>query len=447
LVFIGKAFKAILAIGLSYHLFGLYIVMRHISEKYRYYTKQSLILNFTVFIPGIICYTYPFTDLYQKTHNFDLTPAMNLICMFLHILFMKYRFLNVFPIPFPKMMNKFAESILFIDSEGNISYYNHSFSENFKSCNAIKLDQRAGLFIEYLDKQTRMSPDKSKIIKALESINIEEVSGELVMDSIGKHFSVNIQPLFDRKDLIGRIVTFYDVTDYGNLLSEVNYKNSELALANLQLKEYASTVDELAVTRERNRLAGEIHDSVGHTMTILISLLGVCSLALDKKDYETVKIKHNEMMKVAIDGHRELKNSVQGIIPCHQKVKTIKQDILSLVDDFETTGVKVNISIDGQEPNHASTYGRIIRKICREALTNSLRHGKASTVEILLSFSNENISLYIFDDGVGCKEIKKNVGLHVMEERVFELGGNIRFGSDGEHGFNIHVDLPVQASK
>ncbi len=67
-------------------------------------------------------------------------------------------------------------------------------------------------------------------------------------------------------------------------------------------------------------------------------------------------------------------------------------------------------------------------------------------MSIILHFLTQKISLYIFDDGVGCKEIKKNMGLQSMESRVVEAGGKITFGSDGEKGFNINVDLPLQST-
>lgn len=60
-----------------------------------------------------------------------------------------------------------------------------------------------------------------------------------------------------------------------------------------------------------------------------------------------------------------------------------------------------------------------------------------------LKFTEEVISLYIIDDGIGCKEIKKNMGLKCMEERVQESGGKISYSSDGEKGFNIHIEIPL----
>jgi signal transduction histidine kinase len=58
-------------------------------------------------------------------------------------------------------------------------------------------------------------------------------------------------------------------------------------------------------------------------------------------------------------------------------------------------------------------------------------------------FENTSVKIYIFDDGIGCKTIKKGFGLTGMESRVKELNGSVEFGSDGEKGFNIFVDIPL----
>lgn len=178
-------------------------------------------------------------------------------------------------------------------------------------------------------------------------------------------------------------------------------------------------------------------------MTVLISLINVCSLAYEKQDMKTAKQKLDEMMKVALNGHHELESSVQGIMLESYGPNGIVQDIQSLVNDFKKTGVKVDFSVDGQESNSTSALSRTVYRVCKEALTNSLRHGRATKVNILLRFTEQTIFLNIFDNGIGCKKIKKSIGLTHMEERVNEVGGKITFGSDGEKGFNICAELPV----
>jgi signal transduction histidine kinase len=90
-------------------------------------------------------------------------------------------------------------------------------------------------------------------------------------------------------------------------------------------------------------------------------------------------------------------------------------------------------------------YSKVIFRVCQEALTNSLRHGKAKNVNIILRSSGNKLSLFIFDDGCGCSQIKKGFGLSGMEQRVKDLGGTLVFGSDGESGFNIRMEIPLSS--
>jgi signal transduction histidine kinase len=238
------------------------------------------------------------------------------------------------------------------------------------------------------------------------------------------------------------VLSLYTIR-YKKRLSVVMEKNSELLSQIQHTKEHTAAIEELAAAQERKRIAGDVHDSVGHTMAIIISLISVCTLACQKNDIETVRRKLDDMMKAALKGQNELKHSVQGILLKNEEASGIVHSIHSLVEDFKKTGVKVDFTVDGYESSDVSVYGSVIYRVCFEGLTNALKHGQAKQVNILLRFTNELISLYIFDDGIGCKEINKNMGLLGMEERVLAAGGKISFGSDGEKGFNIHVEIPL----
>lgn len=447
IIYLGFAHYIFGYIGLLYYFLSTKLLIKHIVRSYPYFKKRSLILALSGFITMVINFFYYFgTDLFQKTKNFNIDSLLILISLsFFYFVVLKYRFLNITPVAFPKMVDELKESILIIDADGSIAYFNKAFKENFSNYPELMIDIDIQSFTGYINEQVKPSQETAAIILSMETIRPVKISGEIIFDNLGKHYTVDIQPLFTKKDFIGQIITFYDITDYKNLLFDIHHKNAELESANVRLQEYAATVEELAIARERNRFAGDVHDSVGHTMTVLISLIGVCSLACDK-DIGTVKQKLEEMMNVALKGHQELKRSVQGIIPETQRGSGIVQGILSLAKNFEKTNVKVEFTVDGDENPPAAIHSTMIYRICREALTNSLRHGQATHVSILLRFLEEKISLYIFDDGAGCKEIMKNMGLQGMENRVREAGGTITFGSDGEKGFNIHVEIPLKTA-
>jgi signal transduction histidine kinase len=214
--------------------------------------------------------------------------------------------------------------------------------------------------------------------------------------------------------------------------------NQELAAANEQLKDYARTVEELAVSQERNRIARDIHDTLGHTMTLILALLEV-SVILYEQDPKAAKVKLLEANRITKDGIKELRRSIRQ--------KTGAQDLLEslhqLIAGFKSSGLQIDFSVEGGKDYLQPQYSEVIYRLCQEALTNAVRHGKAKRVVIILNFENQLIKLFIFDDGQGCQSIIKGMGLTGMEQRVQELKGTIEYGSNGEIGFNINVEIPI----
>jgi signal transduction histidine kinase len=115
--------------------------------------------------------------------------------------------------------------------------------------------------------------------------------------------------------------------------------------------------------------------------------------------------------------------------------------IESLVSNFRKFGIQINLTLDGSFFDNALIWENIFR-ICQEALTNSLKHGKAKNIDILLKSQEKHIKLYIIDDGVGCKGISKGIGLKSMEQRVESINGTIIYGSGDDGGFNINISIP-----
>jgi signal transduction histidine kinase len=116
-------------------------------------------------------------------------------------------------------------------------------------------------------------------------------------------------------------------------------------------------------------------------------------------------------------------------------------------------GVRIEFSVTEKEiyAKMASSVYKFklsdtLYKIIKEAITNSVRHGCATEINIIVKFSLHKANLFIIDNGCGCREIIEGFGLAGMKQRVEELNGIIKFGSDGESGFNIHVELPMEAA-
>lgn len=377
------------------------------------------------------------------------------------VLTLKYRFLNI-AAAFKKIVDSLEDAVFFIDMFGKITYYNDSFVRTFELEASRKKHFEADIFCRRLRNMFKISPAGEKIISAIQAPAAYEIQGEMAMLEHGeKHFTVKVQPLFNStKEALGRVVSFSDISQHKKLLHKISDKNQEitamneeltaaneeLTALNEQLNEYASTVEELAVARERNRIARDSHDTIGHTMAKLITLLEVCCVIYDKNP-EATHEKLNEAVKDAREGMRDIRRSIEGLVPEKLAADNLKTALGSLISDFLPSGIKINLSLIGDVNNITQVYSYVVFRVCQEALTNSLRHGKAENVTIILKAYEKHIELYIFDDGIGCRKIKKGFGLNGMEQRVMDINGVIRYGSDGEKGFNIIVKIPLKGAE
>lgn len=231
-------------------------------------------------------------------------------------------------------------------------------------------------------------------------------------------------------------------TEYKELAEELNEKNFELNAMIEQLQEHAKTVEELAVTKERNRFAMDVHDTLGHSMVLLIKLLEVCKLDLGT-DMDKSEKRLSDAINTARNGMKELKRSIYGLVPEKLEANKLITALKQLVDDFGSSGSKINFNVYGTNEYQNPAYSYTLFKVCQESMTNALRHGKAKNIEIDLKFNESRITLAISDDGCGCKDIKKGFGLNGMEQRIRELNGSISFQAGDSSGFRVELELPL----
>jgi len=149
-------------------------------------------------------------------------------------------------------------------------------------------------------------------------------------------------------------------------------------------------------------------------------------------------------VEVARGGFGEVKRSVKGLVPTDLAEPDIHVAIHRLILDYEKSGIKVEFSCLGESLTQEAEVIDTVYRACQEALTNALRHGKAKQVSIILKNLYDKTKLYILDNGCGCKNIDEGMGLSGMRERVENVGGKLQFGSDGESGFYISIEIPKE---
>jgi signal transduction histidine kinase len=222
----------------------------------------------------------------------------------------------------------------------------------------------------------------------------------------------------------------------------------QLVEAHGQLQQYALQVEDLATVQERNRIARDIHDSLGHALTALnVQLQTVLKLwDVDPHGAKSFLTKAQRLGEIAI---KEVRQSVRALRIEARSAEPLEEAITSLTEDFrQSTGIVVVTKIQ-IEMVLSPQIVKAIHRIVQEALTNICKHAGAKTVEIGLSTTATNVYLSITDDGSGflTDAIPQGFGLQGMKERVAALGGNLLIWSELQQGCQISIDLPITSQR
>ncbi|MDD3751246.1 MAG: sensor histidine kinase [Tissierellia bacterium] len=233
--------------------------------------------------------------------------------------------------------------------------------------------------------------------------------------------------------LILVIAAFAQHTKEEKEKKDILYK--ELLDTHRQLKEYTDELNRLSVIEERNRIARDIHDTLGHNMTALI-------MQLQMADHYVMSDagKSSQMLKNSLNTAKESLSKIREVVET-LRGKEISPEIAikTLVEEFsEKTGAGIKLNIEGEIPKNYGVNSAIYH-ILQEGMTNSIRHGNASKLWINLIYSNENIKFNIKDNGQGALAFIEGFGLKGIRERVEAFGGNVEFKS--QDGFIIDGEL------
>jgi signal transduction histidine kinase len=225
------------------------------------------------------------------------------------------------------------------------------------------------------------------------------------------------------------------------LNNELRKSRDELVHANRKINEYANKVEKIAILNERTRLAGEIHDTIGHCLTGLSLEINICKKLIDK-DVDKAKFELKKAYELSQYALSEVRKSVREIRPTETEGLTGIRALSELITDFKkNTNILVGFKVSECQYRLSPATVVTIYRTVQDALTNCLKHGHANKISIDLSFKENAVVLTIQDNGKGCLKPVKGVGLNTMEERICSLGGKVEFS--GIKGFSICSVIPV----
>lgn len=218
--------------------------------------------------------------------------------------------------------------------------------------------------------------------------------------------------------------------------------NAQLQKANEQLHEFAQEKELMGETKERNRLAREIHDTLGHILTGISvgidAVLVLMDIAPDK-----AKEQLEGIGDTARRGLQDVRRSVRKLKPDALERMSLNNAIHQMIEDMsKVTNTKIYFVSYMEELKFEADEEEVIYRIIQESTTNAIRHGKATEIWIRISEKEEELTIIISDNGCGCEDIKEGFGLKHIRERVELLNGEVNY--QGLIGFTMIAKIPIR---
>lgn len=208
----------------------------------------------------------------------------------------------------------------------------------------------------------------------------------------------------------------------------------ELLDTHRELKQYTDEVNRLTVVEERNRIARDIHDTLGHNVTALIMQLQMAEHLLreDAPKAEELLADAVKTAKDSLSGIREVVETLRGAGTALAPAEAVKK----LVGEFSArTGVDIRLEAAGEAAMKDTAAYVALYHILQEAMTNAVRHGKATKISVKLDYARDSIQFHVADNGTGMENIKEGYGLRGIRERAEAFGGKVEYGT--HEGFYI----------
>lgn len=225
---------------------------------------------------------------------------------------------------------------------------------------------------------------------------------------------------------------------------EVNLR--EIEESRNELQRAYDKLEEATVIEERNRIAKEIHDTAGHSLTTVIMQTEAARLAMDK---DPARARHcidaaNLQAKNCLE---ELRLSVHLLSGRRENV-TLKEYLEGILEETANgTSFTVRSKIDDVEMTEAAE--RFISNTLREGISNGIRHGRSTAFFFELKDMGNYVELLLSDNGSGTDmhTFKEGFGLSSMRAKAEKFGGMVQFSSEPGEGFEIRLSLPGKWKK
>lgn len=240
--------------------------------------------------------------------------------------------------------------------------------------------------------------------------------------------------------------TFANATQVANIArAESQRLLNELQATHRKLQEYAAQAEQLGVAEERNRLSREMHDTIGHRLTVAsVQLEGVQKLiAKDPAKAEKMAEVVREQVREAL---RELRQTVATLREPLEADLPLEISLKKLGRGFEeATGITVHLMLPDAFPDMSAAHRLALYRTAQEALTNAQKHAEPQQIWLQVARQEHILTLRVSDNGKGVDAQSESAGfgLRGIQERAAQLGGELRLEARKGGGTQVCLSLPV----
>jgi signal transduction histidine kinase len=390
---------------------GIIIIWRNFSNI-KNGTKVKIVLSFSVIIPLICNYIYQniFKDL-----KFDLTPiGFSITCMFVLLVTFKLNIFNIKDYILNDFIQNTEDGIFILDNNNLPIYYNESFKTIFDIDSA-----REDILTEILENMN--DNQRSDLNDNYETIYIDNKNRKY-------HITKNVYKN-GADDIVGTSYIIHNISKYYDLKQ--------------QQKNLIIYKQQRQIEKERNRMVQVIHDSLGHDLTMIRSLINLSILDLHNYETKSEEIKTNltKADNIASNSIKELRLAINNFEPINSN-SLVSESIIQLCETITT--MKIEVTIQGNDGKKYAYLSRNLYQNLKEIITNTLKYSSADKMEVILRFQKDEIDMFVFDNGKGCDKLIIGRGLGGIIERTEEVGGNVKFNTKEGEGFQTIIQLPIK---
>jgi signal transduction histidine kinase len=311
------------------------------------------------------------------------------------------------------------QGVVFLGRNGCLYNGNRTFYSMFNL-------QHTVLDINDFLKTINFSDNENKS-EFLEFIKDIDCNGYFEMNITSSVIKISKKPI--KKDRL--MLVFTDIKDVVRYRGQLLKQREELLLTNRKLDKLAENTREIAITKTKTQIAQNMHDILGHSLTVVI---GTTELAASESDMHEAQKKISRVGELLSSSLKDLRNTFAG-----SETIWAQTSLTKAIEHLKNDNIDIDFVVYGNLYELNSDKTEAVFRMCQEAVTNSIRHGKAKNIHILLRYKPEEVEVFAIDDGQGCNEINKSYGLVGIETRIKEVSGDVSFGSDGESGFTIRA--------